>query len=125
MPAAAQAGALVSDPAGDGDRSAVRTGDRSVPGTVDEQARLTAWVQGRVQGVGFRWWVRSSGLELGLVGVAENLVDGRVRVVAEGSRGNCAALLHRLGGADAPGRVAQVTFRWDSARGGLVGFVER
>ncbi|HXP18186.1 MAG TPA: acylphosphatase [Streptosporangiaceae bacterium] len=91
----------------------------------DDQARLTAWVQGRVQGVGFRWWVRSSGLELGLVGMAENLIDGRVKVVVEGSRGNCAALLDRLGGAGAPGRVARVTFRWDQARGGLAGFVER
>ncbi len=47
-------------------------------------ARLTAWVTGRVQGVGFRWWVRSNALELGLAGFAENLADGRVKVVAEG-----------------------------------------
>jgi acylphosphatase len=44
-------------------------------------ARLTAWVEGRVQGVGFRWWVRSRALELGLTGFAENLADGRVKVV--------------------------------------------
>ena len=30
--------------------------------------RLTAWVHGRVQGVGMRWWIRSRALELGLVG---------------------------------------------------------
>ena len=100
-------------------------GDGVAASAADDQARLTAWVQGRVQGVGFRWWVRSSGLELGLVGMAENLIDGRVKVVVEGSRGNCAALLDRLGGAGAPGRVARVTFRWDQARGGLAGFVER
>jgi len=45
-------------------------------------ARLTAWVEGRVQGVGFRWWVRARALERGLAGVAENLVDGRVQVIA-------------------------------------------
>lgn len=95
-------------------------------GTVaDELTRLTAWVQGRVQGVGFRWWVRANALELGLVGVAENLTDGRVKVVAEGARENCAALLKRLEGSDAPGRVVQVTFRWDQVRGGLAGFAER
>lgn len=130
MPALAQARALVSDRAVDGDGSAAASvpggdGDGSAADPADDRARLTAWVQGRVQGVGFRWWVRSSGLELGLVGVAENLTDGRVKVVVEGSRGNCAALLDRLEGAGTPGRVALVTFRWDSACGGLVGFVER
>ena len=46
--------------------------------------RLTAWVHGAVQGVGFRWWTRARALELGLVGTATNLDDGRVEVVAEG-----------------------------------------
>ena len=119
MPASSPAGALVS--------GSIRKDDPGTPtvGTKAERARLTAWVQGRVQGVGFRWWVRSSALELDLVGAAENLVDGRVKVIAEGSRDNCADLLSRLEGTEVPGRVAQVTFRWDQARGGLTGFVER
>jgi acylphosphatase len=100
-------------------------------------ARLTAWVTGRVQGVGFRWWVRSNALELGLVGFAENLPDGRVKVVAEGAEGSCQELLARLedgaGGAVGsgprrqvrPGRVTLVTHRWTQAAGGLPGFRER
>ena len=92
---------------------------------LSKQARLTAWVRGRVQGVGFRWWVRSNALELGLLGVAENLVDGRVKIVAEGNRDSCALLLERLESPGTPGNVVQVTHRWDQARGGLAGFVER
>jgi acylphosphatase len=92
---------------------------------LSQQARLTIWVRGRVQGVGFRWWIRINALELGLVGVAENLVDGRVRVVAEGNRDNCAVLLERLESPGTPGNVVQVTHRWDQARGGMTGFVER
>ncbi len=88
------------------------------------QVRLTAWAVGRVQGVGFRWWVRAHALKLGLVGTAENLADGRVKIVAEGDHESCAALLDRLEGPHAPGRVTQVTYRWDQARGGLAGFVE-
>ena len=42
--------------------------------------RLSAWVHGHVQGVGFRWWTRSRALELGLVGYASNQADGRVLV---------------------------------------------
>lgn len=45
-------------------------------------ARATFFVRGRVQGVGFRWWTRSRALELGLVGHARNMDDGRVEVVA-------------------------------------------
>lgn len=94
-------------------------------GLADCRARLTAWVSGRVQGVGFRWWVRSIALELELVGVAENMVDGRVKVVAEGDRAQCEVMLARLEGPGSPGRVAQVTHRWDEVRGGLSGFAER
>ena len=93
--------------------------------------RLTAWVEGRVQGVGFRWWVRANALELGLVGYAENLADGRVKVVAEGDGDGCQELLRRLGGDNAaswpprPGKVGRVTHRWADAEGGISGFRER
>jgi acylphosphatase len=87
--------------------------------------RLTAWVEGCVQGVGFRWWVRARALELGLAGVAENLADGRVKVVAEGPQRSCEALLARLQGGGTPGRVARLSYRWANADGGLAGFVMR
>jgi acylphosphatase len=91
----------------------------------DDRARLTAWVEGRVQGVGFRWWARTRALELGLVGWAENLEDGRVRVIAEGAAEACGELLALLEGTETPGRVVRVTHRWDKPHGGLTGFSER
>jgi acylphosphatase len=90
-----------------------------------DQARLTAWVEGRVQGVGFRWWARARALELGLVGWAENLEDGRVRVIAEGATNGCKQMLALLEGDETPGRVVRVTYRWDEPKGGLSGFAER
>jgi acylphosphatase len=91
----------------------------------DAPVRLTAWIAGRVQGVGFRWWVRARALELGLVGLAENLQDGRVKVVVEGPMTCCRQLLALLAGPGTPGRVTGVTQRWDDPRGGLAGFAER
>jgi len=44
----------------------------------------TIFVRGRVQGVGFRWWSRARALELGLVGFARNMADGRVEICAQG-----------------------------------------
>ncbi len=95
------------------------------PGRGSGNVRLTAWVEGRVQGVGFRWWVRSRALALGLVGEAENLADGRVKVIAEGPTGLCEELLGLLQAGGTPGRVRRVTSRWAPASGGFSGFFER
>jgi acylphosphatase len=46
--------------------------------------RVTIFVRGRVQGVGFRWWTRARALELGLIGFARNMTDGRVEICAQG-----------------------------------------
>ena len=73
----------------------------------EEPARLTVWIAGRVQGVGFRWWVRARALELGLTGSAENLEDLRVKVVAEGPSARCQELLDLLSGPGTPGRVTR------------------
>jgi len=42
-------------------------------------------LDGVVQGVGFRWFVHRHAARLRLRGWAQNLADGRVEVVAEGS----------------------------------------
>jgi acylphosphatase len=45
--------------------------------------RLTATITGRVQGVGFRWWVRSAADRIGLTGWVMNGNDERsVELVA-------------------------------------------
>jgi acylphosphatase len=47
--------------------------------------RLSATVIGRVQGVGFRWWVRTAADRMGLTGWVMNGADERsVELVAEG-----------------------------------------
>jgi len=42
------------------------------------------FVNGRVQGVGYRYFVLREAEALGITGFARNLPDGRVEVVAEG-----------------------------------------
>jgi acylphosphatase len=90
--------------------------------------RVTAWVSGAVQGVGFRWWAKAQALELGLTGSASNRPDGRVEVVAEGPRSRLGELLTRLREQPStharPGAVTGVVERWDVARG-VTGFIER
>jgi len=86
--------------------------------------RLTAWIGGRVQGVGFRWWARAAALELGLSGSATNLPDGWVEVIAEGPRPALESLLTILRSGTGPGHTQCVVERWAAAHGGLAGFDE-
>ncbi|EFL22940.1 MULTISPECIES: acylphosphatase [Streptomyces] len=90
---------------------------------MNDNVRLTAWVRGRVQGVGFRWFTRANALRIGgLAGFASNLSDGRVQVVAEGPRAECEQLLDWLREGDTPGRVDGVTEIWDTPRGAYDSF---
>ena len=92
---------------------------------MSDDVRLTAWVHGRVQGVGFRWWTRSRALELGLTGYAANQADGRVLVVAQGPREAGEKLLRLLEGGGAPGSVDKVVADWSQPAEQFSGFVER
>jgi acylphosphatase len=87
------------------------------------QARVTIWAEGRVQGVGFRWWVRSQARRLGLAGTAANLPDGRVEVVAEGPERACRDLVAFVSGPDTPGQITGVAQQWDHPKGDLSGFI--
>lgn len=84
---------------------------------------MTATVVGRVQGVGFRWAVQDVAERHGLVGWARNLPDGRVEVVAEGPRAQCAALVDWLRGGRTPGRVRSVAELWGPEQGGTGAFL--
>lgn len=88
----------------------------------DGTVRLTAWVDGYVQGVGFRYWVRARAAQQQLAGSAANLPDGRVEVVVEGPEDACRRLLETLRGTRTPGRVTEVREEWSQARGDLVNF---
>lgn len=87
--------------------------------------RLTAWVHGGVQGVGFRWWTRCRALEFGLTGYAANQPDGRVLVVADGPREAGEKLLALLNGGGTPGRVDKVVAEWSQPQERFAGFFER
>lgn len=80
-------------------------------------ARLEAVVRGRVQGVGFRFFVAGRAAALGVRGWVANGPDGSVQCVAEGTRDTLEALLAALELGPASARVDGVSAAWSSAAG--------
>jgi acylphosphatase len=58
--------------------------------------RMHVIVSGRVQGIGFRWFVREAALELDLSGCVRNRDDGTVEVEADGDDAGMARFRTRL-----------------------------
>lgn len=71
-------------------------------------ARWRFLVHGRVQGVGFRWFVWRHAERLQLGGLARNLRDGSVEVIADGPEAALLELEHALQRGPSSGHVERV-----------------
>jgi acylphosphatase len=79
---------------------------------------MTARIIGRVQGVGFRWWVQRHAHDLGLKGWVMNADDERcVELIAEGSTDALDALERLLHGGPHGAIVESVEARRGPASG--------
>lgn len=61
---------------------------------ITHRARLL--FKGRVQGVGFRYTVEQTALEIGLLGWVKNLPDNQVEAVCEGTKENIELLIDKI-----------------------------
>jgi len=62
------------------------------------QERHDVYYQGRVQGVGFRYTVRQLASDFSLTGFVQNLPDGRVLLVIEGTKSETSKFLRAIEG---------------------------
>jgi acylphosphatase len=86
------------------------------------EKRLQAIVSGRVQGVGYRYFVYDHASPLGLTGWVRNLKDGRVEVLAEGPTEALETLLSELQRGPGGSRVSEVKTNWSTASGEFTWF---
>lgn len=84
--------------------------------------QLHAYISGRVQGVGFRFFVNYTAKELGLTGWVRNRYDGRVEVVAEGELQQLNALLSQLRQGPPSADVRNVDYDFREAQGEFIQF---
>jgi acylphosphatase len=87
-----------------------------------DPVRREATARGRVQGVGFRYFILRRGMELALTGWVANESDGSVRCVAEGPRSDLEALLETMELGPSGALVERVSATWSTATGTLRDF---
>ena len=85
--------------------------------TETSPVRLHAYVTGRVQGVGFRYFVMQAAMERELSGWVRNLYDGRVEVMAEGDHDAINGLLVQLRRGPVSAMVEEVKYEFSAGEG--------
>jgi acylphosphatase len=91
----------------------------------DNKARLEGTLEGRVQGVGFRFFTRQTAERLGVNGWVRNEPDGSVTVVAEGDRDQLEKLADAIRKGPPPALVETADISWEEPDHGFSGFVVR
>jgi acylphosphatase len=74
--------------------------------------RVRALVRGRVQGVGFRYFVVRQARGFGLNGWVRNRPDGAVEIEAEGARTALESLIQAVRTGPSGSRIAEVVEDW-------------
>lgn len=80
------------------------------------------WVDGRVQGVGYRASTETIARQASLTGFVANLADGRVKIVAEGPESSLQQLLDWCWQGPPAAAVTDVTREKHPAQGGFEDF---
>lgn len=83
-------------------------------------------VTGRVQGVGYRYFVTDCAVDRGISGYVRNNPDGTVSVVAEGEESKLRDLIEAMRAAGDPYiHVRDMSVNWETARQEFCDFVIR
>lgn len=77
--------------------------------------RVHIVVTGRVQGVGFRYFIATRARALGLTGTVRNLPTGQVEITAEGEAAPLDALIGAARSGPPGSRVRDLAVDWDDA----------
>jgi len=93
-----------------------------VAADADRGKRLHALITGRVQGVGFRFFVQQAAAGAGATGWVRNRRDGRVEVVAEADALPMAQFTAALKRGAPSSFVSDVDLEWSPATGEFAGF---
>jgi acylphosphatase len=87
-----------------------------------KRCRMCIFYSGHVQGVGFRYTTKAVAAGFEVTGSVRNLPDGRVELIAEGTRGELEAFRAAIRDAGLAGLVRDEKVTWSDAQNELHGF---
>ena len=87
-----------------------------------KRSRMHIFYSGHVQGVGFRYTVKSVAAGFEIVGIVRNLIDGRVELVGEGPREELEAFRNAIREAGLEHFIRNEEISWGEAAGEFRGF---
>ena len=86
------------------------------------RCRLQVLYEGTVQGVGFRYTVKSLAGGFEMTGTVRNLPDGRVELLAEGAKEELSAFQQAIRESELGHFIRKEVVAWQEPRGDLRGF---
>ena len=87
-----------------------------------DRCRLQIYYAGTVQGVGFRYTVKSLAAGFEVTGTVRNLADGRVELVAEGERDELTAFQRTIRESELGHFIRNEEVTWAGPQGVMRGF---
>jgi len=87
-----------------------------------KRSRLHIFYSGQVQGVGFRYTVKTVAAEFDVTGTVRNVAAGQVELVAEGSRPELEAFRQAIRDAGMEHFIRNEAVNWSEATGEFRGF---
>ncbi len=86
------------------------------------RSQLHIFYSGRVQGIGFRYTVKSLATGFDVSGTVRNLADGRVELSAEGTKEELDAFRRAIQDSEVGRFIRNEEVNWSEARGEFRGF---
>lgn len=78
--------------------------------------RAHVFIEGKVQGVFYRFWTKKQAQSLNLAGWVRNLADGRVEAVFEGPKDKVEAIIARCKQGPRLAEVKHIDVSWEKAK---------
>jgi len=87
-----------------------------------KRSRLVVFFSGRVQGVGFRYAVKTVATGFEVTGAVRNLLDGRVELLAEGEKKELEEFLQAIRDSEVGRFIRSEQVLWEEAKNEFRGF---
>jgi len=87
-----------------------------------DRRRLNVFYSGRVQGVGFRYTVKTVAAGFDVAGIVRNLPDGRVELIVEGARAELDAFRAAIRDEGLAGFIHREEVNWGESQHEFSGF---